>query len=105
VIVPNSSGVVLKELRWRIFIAGIFLKGRRIVPVHKAPCTGLHLFFMAANNPCVRKFVQRIQDKQDRKKANQTFQLHILGFTFFTLWQRIALLQGLLDFLKAAKIS
>ena len=24
VIVPNSSGVVLKELRWRIFIAGIF---------------------------------------------------------------------------------
>src|SRR5258705_3825 len=24
VIVPNSSGVVLKELRWRIFIAGLF---------------------------------------------------------------------------------
>jgi hypothetical protein len=31
--------------------------------------------------------------------------LHILGFTFYTLWQRSALLQGILEFLKGAKIA
>jgi hypothetical protein len=46
---------------------------------------------MAADKPGKRKLVDRVDDEEDSKKANQTFQLHTLGFTFSALlfaWQQ-----------------